>query len=175
MPILLELEPLVKLPGVSLARFNSRADAFLKQIQSTPGVVGSFIYANNGRRLRGYADETMDLERWGGVGMKLAQMLGALETCGFAARDLELTCEQSSVYVRNLGGAFGVVVCKPSVNWATVRMTINVAAIAFENDKDLQSKLTSAAPSAQETLTERDLSRKELALFWKILSSAPKR
>lgn len=161
--------------GRALSQLNNRADALLTRLNAIPGVVGTFVCDNYGIRLRGYVDESIHPDDWVGFGKKIANMLGALDTYGIKARDLELSFSCYDLHVRNLGNAFATIVCRRDVDWAILRMTTNVAASPIENDKGLQGELMVAAPSTRETLTERQLSANELRMIVKILSNNNKR
>jgi hypothetical protein len=143
----------------------------LAQCHTTAGVIGSFVFDNYGMRLGAYVDEGIGAEETHRVGLNLAQMLAALETLKFTAKEMQINFSRHSLYVRALGNAFGVILCNQNVNWSLLRMTVNVAAKPFETDRDLQRNLQLSSPSVKETLTPSLLKDEELQLIRRMLWS----
>lgn len=171
MAILVRHEQSIHWRGADLARLNSRAAAVTGQIISVPGVLACLVYDNSGERLGASLNDEYDLEEWRNAGTILAQLLAAAGTAGAGVREMEFRSAGRALYVRSLGNAFCAALCTIDVNWAMLRMSVNVAASPFESDGDLQRALMLAAPSLAETLTERLLSDAELRWVWKIIQS----
>lgn len=171
MPILVRQGQSYDWRGADLARLNSRAAALTGQILLVPGVLASIVYDNNGERLGASLNDEYNLDEWRNAGLVLAQMLAASEIAAAGMREMELHSAGRDLYVRSLGNAFCATLCRIDVNWAMLRMTVNVAASPFETDGELQRALMLAAPSLTETLTERRLSDEELPLVWRIVQA----
>jgi hypothetical protein len=171
MPILIRQEQSIYWRGADLARLNSRAATLMGQILLVPGVLATIVYDNNGERLGAYLNEEFVVEEWQKAGLVLAQMLAVVGAGGAGAREMELRSAGRCLYVRSLGNAFSATLCRIDVNWAMLRMTVNVAASSFESDGELQGTLMLAAPSLAETLNERLLSDDELRWVWRIVQA----
>ncbi len=140
--------------GPTLARLNQQTGALLKQIEENPGVSGAFVCDNHGSLLAARfsgAPERGALEQGG---RWVAQILAAVELRGGRVKEVELRCENGGFLVHDLGNAFEVVECVPTVNWAFLRMTLNVSTPPFEKDTELQNDLQRVAPTRADMLVD---------------------
>ncbi len=143
--------------GAPLARLNQQTGALLKHVETDPNISGAFVYDNHGSLLAARLDSTMGqetretLER---AGRWLAQMMAAAESRGGRVKEVELRYEQAGFLVRDLGNAFEVIKCITTVNWALLRMALNVSAVSFEKDAELQKSLSKIAPARTDALED---------------------
>lgn len=143
--------------GAPLARLNQQTGALLKHVEDTPGVSGAFVCDNHGALLAARLDATMEQETRASLeqaGRWLAQILAAAELRGGRVKELELRYQQAGFLVRDLGNAFEVIKCITTVNWALLRMALNVSAVPFEKDAELQKSLSKIAPARTDTLQD---------------------
>jgi hypothetical protein len=140
--------------GPALARLNQQTGALLKQIEENPGVSGAFVCDNHGSLLAARFSSTPERNALEQAGQWLAQILGALESRGGRVKEVELRYGNAGFLVRDLGNAFEVVECVPTVNWALVRMALNVSVPPFERDAELQKSLSRIAPNRADVLED---------------------
>ncbi len=138
--------------GPALARLNQQTSALLKQIEENPGVSGAFICDNHGSLLAARFSNMPERTALQQAGRWLAQILAAIESRGGRVKEVELRYDDAGFLVRDLGNAFEAVQCVPTVNWALLRMALNVSAPAFEKDAELQKGLSRVAPTRADTL-----------------------
>ncbi len=143
--------------GSALARLNQQTTALLKELEQTQGIRDAFVFDYRGRLLGGYLTEEFDRGNINRAGLYVAQILAALETRDGKPKEIELKFDRSRLCVRDLGGAFVVVVCAPNINWSLLKMAMNVAAAPFESNADLQKSLRSATGALKDTLQPANL------------------
>lgn len=149
--------------GVRLALLKERCQAIFEQLARVAGVQGACVCDNHGAILgllqAGGGDRRM-FER---IGLALSQCFGVLQARS-ACRDLDVVFERKTLIARDLGSATLAVVCHADANLPLLRMTLNVAADAFEGDAELQRGLTQAALSRTSVLsgTHLDASARSL-------------
>lgn len=152
MPIVITQEANKVWSGPALTRLNQETGALLKQIEENPGVSVAFVFDNHGSLLAARCKSTPERHALEQAGRYLAQILAAVESRGGKVRELELHFDNADLMVRDLGNAFEVVECVPTVNWALLRMALNVSAPPFEKDAELQRSLARIAPTRAVTL-----------------------
>ncbi len=140
--------------GASLARFNQQADALLTQIEANPGISGAFLCSNHGAVLAARLARTRERETLEAEGRWLAAILAAAEIRSGRVKEIELRCTQAGFLVRDLGNAFGVIMCAPGANWALLRMALNITAPPFQRDVELQKNLSKTAPARADALKD---------------------
>lgn len=149
---LLLQEPSRGWKGAPLTKLNAHLADLLSSIHRIGGVTSSFVFDNNGSRLGANVDESANVWQWTfrgdasrEFGSGLGQMLAAFRVRGVRLRDMQLTFPEAGLFVRDMGNAFVVVMCRPEADWSLIRMTVNVAAAAFEADGELQKSLAAVA------------------------------
>ncbi len=143
--------------GGALARLNQQTSALLKEFEQTPGVRHAFVFDNRGKLLGGYLNEELDRGDINRAGLCVAQILAALETRGGKPKEIELRFDRARLSGRDLGNAFVVVVCAPSINGSLLKMAMNVAAAPFESNADLQNRLRGATGALKDALQPANL------------------
>jgi hypothetical protein len=138
--------------GPALARLNQQTGALLKQIQDNPGVSGALICDNHGSLLAARFSNSLERSALEQAGQWVAQILAALELRWGRIKEAELAYDNAGLLVRDLGNAFEIVRCAPGVNWALLRMALNVLAAPFEKDAELQKSLSRIAQNRADTL-----------------------
>ncbi len=152
MPTIIAQEPNKVWNGPALARLNQQTSALLTQIEGNPGVSGVFVCDNHGSLLAARITRTTERSKLDLAGRCLAQILAAVETRSGRVKEVELRYDAAGILVRDLGNAFEAVECAPTVNWALLRMALNVSAPPFEKDGELQKSLARIAPTRADTL-----------------------
>ncbi|MBI5033128.1 MAG: hypothetical protein HZB51_21625 [Chloroflexi bacterium] len=142
--------------GVRLINLNERVGNLLREIEKVPGVQAAGVFDNHGQFLGTLTSGAIDKGEYNKVGASIAQCFAAFQAKN-ECRDLEFRFEKKWLYSREIGDAFVVVFCAPKVNFSMLRMTLNVAAVEFINDPDLQKSLKNVAASKQDTLAQNYL------------------
>ena len=142
--------------GVRLINLNERCGNLVREMEKVPGVQTVCVHDNRGRVLGALFTGDFDKGDYNRVGTEIAQCLAAFQA-RTGCRDLELAFEKKLIYTRDLGNAFFTAYCSPTVSLSMLRMTANVAALAFETDPDLQKNLKNAADSKKDTLAPSHL------------------
>lgn len=136
--------------GARLKRLNEQTAALLNQIHSIAGVQEAVVYNNHGWMLGAIAEERLERALYNQAGQYLAQVFAAFERRGHP-KDIEVHFKRKALLARDLGQAFVAIGCAPGVDWAMLRLAVNVAAAGFERDNALQESLRQVASSRLDT------------------------
>lgn len=147
MATLVEKERSEKWRGFPLRDLNAANRALLQALQNVAGIAQILICDNRGEMLGALINGAFDQKRAHQIGAQIAQMYAALEARGKKSRDLELRLARGNLLARDLGHAFVVVIGAPNVDWALLRMSLNVAAAPYEKNAALQNILREATPA----------------------------
>ncbi|MBI5305798.1 MAG: hypothetical protein HY868_26960 [Chloroflexi bacterium] len=118
--------------GLASQELNIAKDAFLNALRNLVGVTQGFICAEDGAIQDAYVAGEWNKTQAAELSAQLAQLLATFQTQGNQPREIELRCERGGIFVRALGNAFAFVLCEPNLDWAILRMSMNVAAAAYE-------------------------------------------
>ncbi len=143
--------------GPRLRRLSPQLSAFFSQIEKLAGMQSACVCDNHGELLGAIGPTALDNAVYTRLGQLMCQLLAVLETQGRKPKELDLLLDHQAVLVRDLGNAFVMVLCVPQLDRALLRLTLNVAALPFEKDADLQGLLREAAPLRRDVLTENAL------------------
>lgn len=142
--------------GFPLRDLNDATRIFLEAVHQVPGVQEAFVSDRAGDLLGAYVGASWDKDKTSAIAIQVAQLLVEGER-GRAAREMEIRLAQGGLFVRGLGNAFALIVCAPNVDWAMLRMTLNVAATAYETNIPLQNLIQ----AARETRPGESISRSD--------------
>lgn len=131
--------------GFALQELNIGNGVFLNTLRDLPGVPQGFICDETGEMLGAWVTGDWDKVRAIETGVQIAQALGAWQASGKKPRELEIRFERGGIFVRVIGHAFAFVMCAPSVDWAMLRMSLNVAAPTYETNTAVQNALQAAS------------------------------
>ncbi len=167
--------------GARLKLLNEQMAALLNQIHPIAGVREAVLYNNHGWMLgavvadppadrqsrdlqrdpagpRGAApsgaEDTLEKARYNQAGQYLAQVFAAFEQGKGRPKEIEMRFTRKELLARDLGNAFVAIGCAPEVDWAMLRLTLNVAAARFEKDTALQENLRQVAASRLDVLAD---------------------
>jgi predicted regulator of Ras-like GTPase activity (Roadblock/LC7/MglB family) len=126
--------------GARLTNLNKRCLVLLKEIEQVPGVRHAVICDLRGSMLVARVSGELTRDTLDTVGSNVVTLLATF--AGHSFNSIEFQFENRLMYVRTLGNALIAIVCERGSNLALLRMSLNVAAAAFEADKDLQHNLT---------------------------------
>lgn len=154
--------PIVKEPsatwsGARLKRLNQQTAALLNQIQAVAGVQWALVCDNHGKLLGAHGSAILEREVLDSVGLRVAQVFASLEARGGKPQLIEFCFDRKSLFTRDLGNAIVIIMGVASMDMALLRIVLNIAALPFEQDSDLQGSLSEAAPSRADTLEEKSL------------------
>ncbi len=130
--------------GFALQELNIGNGVFLNSLRDLPGVPEGFICDEHGEMLGAWVTGDWDKVRAIETGVQIAQALAAFQASGKKPRELEIRFERGGILVRVLGNAFAFIMCAPNVDWAMLRMSINVAAPTYEANTAVQNALQTA-------------------------------
>lgn len=136
--------------GFALRDLNEANGIFMDGVREIRGVQETLIGDRTGDLLGAYVGANWDKPQAAALVAHVARLLGEAEQGRAPAREMEIRSPQGGLFVRGLGNAFAVLVCAPSVDCAMLRMTVNVAATAYEANAILQNHLR-VAREAQAT------------------------
>jgi hypothetical protein len=167
--------------GTMLAKLNTRLTALLNELAKVDGLQSAFVCDNQGRVLGATVSGPADLAVFvvktkrltDRMGIAVAQCLAALSTRS-NGKDLEMCFEHQSLFVHDLGNAFIVIVMTQETHASLVRMALNVAANAFENDGELQRHLQTAIPTRATVLNQNAMDASTWQLVEKARLNAPR-
>lgn len=116
-------------------------DKVLAEINALDGVQGSFICDNHGNVIINAVPAHLNIASLRGVSRQVTQTIAARIQNGI--HEIDLTYEGLRVLIRDLNQAALVVMCKPDIDIALLRMTLNVN---FAKS-DIETKLSEIAPN----------------------------
>ncbi|MBI5305797.1 MAG: hypothetical protein HY868_26955 [Chloroflexi bacterium] len=134
-----------KWAGFALQELNIANGVFLNALRDVPGASEGFICDESGEILGAYVADEWNKIQAAELGAHLAQLLAAFHARDKKSLELELRGERGGIFMRDLGNAFAFVLCAPPVDWALLRMSVNVAAPTYEANAAVQSALQRAA------------------------------
>ncbi len=145
MATLITQQPSKTWSGARLNRLNQQTALLLRETQAAAGVRAVCILDNGGALLAAGSSEDLQASVLTRMATEMSHVLAVLQGHGEKSKDVELRFQRGGIYMRNLGNAVELILCAPQVNWSLLRMTVNVAASAFEKDIELQNNLGAAA------------------------------
>lgn len=147
----------------------SDIEGVLKQLNTILGVIGSFVYSDEGKVVAQLAPRYTD-EQVQRAARLAHQALRTLEGSGVRLTDVDLTFGQGYVVLKNLRGGVLGIVCTRNANVPLVHLNVNLAA------KKLSDVLQPRAPTirrksepvaAPTPVTDADTSFLELETEWR--------
>ncbi|MCI0477805.1 MAG: hypothetical protein L0Y55_16300 [Anaerolineales bacterium] len=130
--------------GFALRDLNEANGIFLDAAHEIRGVQETLIGDRTGELLGAYVGANWDKPKASALVAQVARLLHEAEQGRAPAREVEARSPQGGLFVRGLGNAFAVFICAPTVDWAMMRMTVNVAATPYETNPLLQNYLNAA-------------------------------
>ncbi len=140
--------------GARLKLLNEQMAALLNQIHPIAGVQEAVLYNNHGEVLGTIAEGHLEKALYNQAGQYLAQVFAAFEQGKGRPKEIEMRFTRKELLARDLGNAFVAIGCAPEVDWAMLRLTLNVAAARFEKDTALQENLRQVAASRLDALAD---------------------
>jgi predicted regulator of Ras-like GTPase activity (Roadblock/LC7/MglB family) len=135
------------------------------EIGAVEGVTASFICDNSGRVIASSFGDDIDITPVRDVARELLQTAAVLDRVGEPARELDFTYAGSRIVVRDLENSLLVVLCKPQVEIAMLRLTLNVAATQLRDDAELRNRL-------RDNVTDREVLESELdQISWQLMQT----
>lgn len=134
-----------------LASLNARLAALLQELAQVAGTQSIFVCDNQGHVLGAMVNSPADLAVYvvktkritDRMGLAVAQCLALI---GQSPKDMEMRFDNQSLFVHDMRNAFIVIVMNQDTNPSLLRMELNVATHAFENDAELNRHLQTAIP-----------------------------
>jgi predicted regulator of Ras-like GTPase activity (Roadblock/LC7/MglB family) len=118
-------------------------DKVLAEINALDGVQGSFICDNHGDVITNAVPVNLNIATLRGISRQVTQAIAARIQNGI--HEIDLTYESFRVLIRDLNQAALVVLCKPDVDIALLRLTLNVNF----SKADIETKLREIVPKKQ--------------------------
>ncbi len=115
-------------------------DKVLAEINALDGVQGSFICDNHGNVIINAVPAHLNIAALRGISRQVTQAIAARIQNGI--HEIDLTYEGLRVLIRDLNQAALIVLCKPSIDIALLRMTLNVNF----SKSDIETKLRDIIP-----------------------------
>lgn len=143
-------------------------DAVLKQLNSILGVVGSFVYSDEGKVVTQLAPRYTD-EQAQRAARIVHQVLRTLEASGIRLTDVDLNFGQGYVVLKNLRGGVLGIVCARNVNVPIVRLNADLAAKKLSDVLQPRAPTVrrKSEPTAPTTTTTEGTSFVELEAEWR--------
>ncbi len=153
--------------GFRLIHLNEQCAELFAEIEKVAGVQTILVCDNHGKIVGAWSTGTFDRGLYNAIGASLAQTFAAFQARG-GCKDLEYRFEQKILFARDMGNAFVVILLSPGTSLSLLRMTLNVAATAFESDVDLQKSLQQAAATRTGALSPNSMN----VLLWQLAQKA---
>jgi predicted regulator of Ras-like GTPase activity (Roadblock/LC7/MglB family) len=115
-------------------------DKVLAEINALDGVVGSFICDNHGNVIINTVPVNLNIAALRGISRQITQAIAA--RMQNIIHEIDLTYEGFRVLIRDLHQAALVVLCKPDIDIALLRLTLNVNF----SKSDIETKLRDIVP-----------------------------
>ncbi len=115
-------------------------DKVLAEINALDGVQGSFICDNHGNVIINAVPVNLNIGALRGISRQVTQAIAARIQNGI--HEIDLTYEGLRVLIRDLNQAALVVLCKPNIDIALLRLTLNVNF----SKSDIETKLRDNIP-----------------------------
>ena len=116
-------------------------ESILAEINALEGVLGSFICDNRGEVILNAVPADLNIAALRGISRQVMQALAARKSTQEGIREMDLAYERIRVLARDLIQAALVVLCRPDVNIALVRLTLNVKVSVPEISKRMSKLL----------------------------------
>ena len=115
-------------------------DKVLAEINAVDGVQGSFICDNHGDVIINAVPVNLNIAALRGISRQVTQAIAA--KIQNSIHEIDLTYESFRVLIRDLNQAALVVLCKPNIDIALLRLTLNVNF----SKADIETKLQTIIP-----------------------------
>jgi predicted regulator of Ras-like GTPase activity (Roadblock/LC7/MglB family) len=115
-------------------------DKVLAEINALDGVQGSFICDNHGDVIINAVPANLNIAALRGISRQVTQAIAARIQNGI--HEIDLTYESFRVLIRDLNQTALVVLCKPNIDIALLRLTLNVNF----SKSDIETKLRDIVP-----------------------------
>lgn len=129
----------------------------LQQFCDIPHVGGAFVCDNRGDVIVSSDPAVLATVAMNAIGREVGRSLLALEASGHKRLRLDFVFDSWRLLAHDMGEAMVFIVCEPRVDAATVRMTLDVALNAWQNDSRARKRLASRRGERKQLATPATL------------------
>ncbi len=129
----------------------------IEEIDSVDGVLASFIYFNDGELVHSKAPPGYDTDVFEEIAKDVIQMAAIFDRLNSHIHEYELKYDSGRVYAYTQSNYNIVILCKPDVSVAMLRLTVNVAIADLEADKKFQKRASKIEASRRSFLVRSNM------------------
>ncbi len=112
----------------------------LREINELVGIWGSLICNNNGRIIQGNTPPGLNKATLENINRNVIGMFTSADESREGISEAVLYYAEREIFVLDLGKAFLIVICTPSVDISLLRMTVNVVISRWDGDPKVQKE-----------------------------------
>ncbi|HMS58185.1 MAG TPA: roadblock/LC7 domain-containing protein [Tepidiformaceae bacterium] len=142
----------------------------LQQIAGIANVAGAFVCDNGGEVIASSEPPVLATVAMASLGKEAARAFSALEAAGTRASRVEFEFDTWRLVARDLGEGLLLVVCRPGVDSALLRMSADIAIAAWKADSRSQKRLTKRKAQRSQLLAQSQLDAPAWT-SWRLLES----
>lgn len=129
----------------------------LEEIDGVDGVLVSFIYFNDGELVYNKVPPGYDEQTFEEIAKDVIQMAAIFDRLNAHIHDYELKYDSGRVYAYTQSNYNLIILCKPEVSVAMLRLTVNVALADLEADKKFQKRISKIEASRRSFLIRSNM------------------
>jgi roadblock/LC7 domain-containing protein len=129
----------------------------IEEIDGVDGVLASFLYFNDGELVYNKVLPGYDADTYGEIAKDVIQMAAIFDRLNSHIHEYEMKFETGRVYAYTQSNYNIVILCKPDVSVAMLRLTINVAIADLEADKKFQKRTSKIEASRRSFLVRSNM------------------
>ena len=129
----------------------------IEEIDGVDGVIASFIYFNDGELVYNKLAPGHDTDTYEEIAKDVIQMSAIFDRLNSHIHEFELKYETGRVYAYTQSNYNIVILCKPDVSLAMLRLTVNVAIADLEADKKFQKRTSKIETSRRSFLVRSNM------------------
>lgn len=124
----------------------------LQQLGGIAHVGGSFVCDNAGEVIVSSTPAVLATVTMNAIGREVAQAFAAMEAGGTAASRLDITYDTWRLVATDIGDAILFALCEPQVDMPILRMTVDIIAVGWKKDTNVQKQLARHRAARREVL-----------------------
>ncbi len=129
----------------------------IEEIDGVDGVLASFIYFNDGELVYNKIAPGYDAETYEEIVKDVIQMAAIFDRLNSHIHEYEMKFDTGRVYAYTQSSYNIVILCKPDVSVAMLRLTVNVAIADLEADKKFQKRASKIESSRRSYLVRSNM------------------
>lgn len=129
----------------------------LEEIDGVDGVLASFIYFNDGELVFNKVPSGYDEQTFEEIAKDVIQMAAIFDRLNSHIHEYELKYDNGRVYAYTQSNYNLIILCKPDVSVAMLRLTVNVALADLEADKKFQKRISKIEASRRSFLVRSNM------------------